>query len=385
MLAAVVAGLVVASGRLNNKTTAGTPTTLRRETTTTAKPVPPPAVTASLVGWALPVPISQALVLPAAPASLLVVGGETANGQTASGAFLVSTASGSLHLDAALSTGVRAAAGAVVGNEVLVFGGANRLPVGTIQAFTAPGVPVPPATTKPVPTKSVPTKSVPTTTARAKTAAVTAASASTTGNLPGARAGAVAVTFDGRAYVVGGSNGAAPDASVISTTNGVSLQAVGTLPVAVRFPAAAVLGDKLYVFGGETLVAGKWSRTNDIQEMDLANGHAAVIGHLPKAVTGAVAVDLGGNLYIAGGLGTGAANGTVWGFEPQAGAVVAQATLATPVAYTGAAVLGDKAWFVGGQTNGGKLVGSVQTLQLAPPTPTTAPVSHHHAGTKAGR
>lgn len=381
LLAAVVAGLIVASGRLNNVANSKGPTTTHRHTTTTVKPVPPPPVTAALAGWGLPVPISQAAVVPSAPSSILVVGGEASNGQTASGAFLVDTATGSLHLDAALTTGVRAASAVVIGSKVVVFGGATTLPVGTVQTFPAPGAPTTATTSVPAvghKKSSLPYKSTTT------TASKVAPTASASGNLPGARAGSAAVSFAGHAYVVGGSNGAAPDGAVMSTTNGISLQTVGSLPVAVRFPAAAVLGDKLYVFGGDTLRPGAktWSAVDDIQEMDLSNGHAAIIGHLPHALRGAVAVVIDDNIYVAGGSGPAGTNGTVWGFEPQDGSTVAQASLTTPVAYAGAAVLGNKAWLVGGQASNGKLIGSVQTLTV-PHVTTTTPTTPVPAGHKA--
>ncbi len=408
VVAAVAAGLVVISRRPTR--TATPPTRARHPVTTTTLPVvPPPSVSTALAPFSLPVPIGQALVLPGTSTQLLVVGGEPVSGPPAKGAFLVGTSGNGLHLAATLAAGVKDASGLVLRGQDMVFGGAGPSPSSAVQTFTAP--------------------SSGTAHGRAGTAATTATTATTataTGSMPGPRAGSGAVKVGATAYVVGGYDGAAADARILATNDGSTFRVAGTLPLPVRNAAVAAVGGQIYVFGGEVLVPaaaassgaskapGKhthgsrarpvrgpakvasratsttsttaavhpipgWHPVADIQRFDPASGKAAVVGQLPAAIEGAVAVTLGGHIYVTGGRGPAGTNGQVWGFEQQVGRVVVAGALPTPVAGAGATVMGNTAWLVGGRAADGKLIGSLQTLRAragaAAATPTSAPSS----------
>jgi hypothetical protein len=377
LVGAVVAGVVVIEGRANRL--ALPPARVKhRVTTTTVAPTPPPPVVTALAPFTLPVPIGQPVVLAGGPSALLVVGGAPPTGAPAKGAFLVSTSGSGLHLAATLVTGVSDASGVLLGGRDLVFGGAAPGATAAVQAWSA----------------SRPSK------------AAQAAVATTTGALPATRAGSGAAEVHGSAYVVGGWDGAQPDGQVVATANGSSFTVAGLLAVPVRNPAVAAVGGKVYVFGGDALTrpapanprsgraaragagragavrhptrgtapvtttvpapAARWLPVDDIQVFDPATGRSAVVGHLPTAVQGAVAVNLGGHIYVAGGNGPAGTNAAVWGFEQSVGRVVQEGALPTGVSGAGAAVIGDQAWLVGGRAADGKLIGSLQTVRARP-------------------
>jgi hypothetical protein len=289
------------------------------------------------------VPITAALVLPGPAGQLVVVGGEVASGQSATGAFLVNPATGALRLVANLAVGVHEAAGAVLGGRDYVFGGASGGlggPISSVvQSFPAP------TTTQP--------------------GAAVAAVAS--GHLPAPRAADVAVTVGTATYLVGGYSGPAAVAKVLRTSDGSTFTPVGNLAVPVRDAAVGALDGQIYVFGGAKPVASvhgvDWEPVADIQRFDPTSGEASIIGHLPLAVSGAVAANLGGHLYVAGGDTALGANATIWGFEATRGAVVVSGHLPVPVSGAGAADDSGGVWLIGG-TRAGRPVGSVQVLRL---------------------
>ena len=107
-------------------------------------------------------------------------------------------------------------AGATLAGRALVFGGGTAAPSAEVQRF------------------------------------VTGGRVLSSGSLPEARADAAAVTIGARAFVIGGYDGSSLDAEVLSTTDGLHFSPVAALPVPVRYPAAAVLDGRIYVFGGES-------------------------------------------------------------------------------------------------------------------------------------
>jgi hypothetical protein len=180
------------------------------------------------------------------------------------------------------------------------------------------------------------------------------------GQLPGPRSDTTAVTLGATAYLLGGYDGVSYDAAVLATTDGRHFRTVATLPVPVRYPAVAGTGHQIWVFGGQT-PAGP---TDVIQQISLATGRAAVVGHLPAQTTGAVALSLGGRIYLAGGqvpvrpAGHGgppvsasrglATSSAVLAFSPGRHVVTLAGLLPVPVANAAAAVFAGTAFLVGG-------------------------------------
>ncbi len=208
--------------------------------------------------------------------------------------------------------------------------------------------------------------------------------------LPGPRSGLAAVTIGATAYLVGGAAGPGPAADVLATTDGRHFRTVARLPVPVRDPAVAALNNQIWVFGGQT-ASGP---TSDIQRVTVpaagqpstgqpSVARAAVAGHLPRPVTGAAAMALGGTLLVAGGQvsrpgrtpGT-VISGQVLSYRPGPTAAVRVAgQLPVPVANAGVAVTGGTAFLVGGN-DGVRPVPTVTRIQLAadpPAVPAASP------------
>ena len=243
-------------------------------------PKPIPAIEAGLLPWHLDAPLSRETVLPGTGDSLVVAGGLTSSHRPSSKIFRLATPAGSTSPLGTLAAAAFDAAGGQLPSGNLTMGGATPAAVGTVQVLTTPGG----GASSPGPV-----------------------SGSIVGSLPQPRAGATAVTIGPTLYILGGSGGAAPESTVLSTADGHHFRSVATLPVAVSHAAVASLGGTIYLFGGET--AGG-SLVDDIQSVDPTNGKTTIVGHLPQPTAGAFAAVLGGNVYVAGGI-TNSPAGTV--------------------------------------------------------------------------
>lgn len=306
-----------------------------------------PAVESGLLPWSLPAPVSREVVLPGGGNSLIVLGGLNGS-SSASGVFSLDSASGALRSIGALRTRVHDAAGAILAGREIVFGGGSPATVATVDAFPS--------------------------------------SAPTPGSLPAPRSDAAAASIGDTAYIVGGYTGSAADPSVLATTDGTTFRTVATLRVPVRYPAVAAVAGKLYVFGGEAISgpdAGK--PVDDIQVIDPSRRSVSIAGHLPAPLEAAAAVVLGGAVYVVGGdttapqpsvAGAGTTQTTpppaagsagvfttpgILAFDPSSRRVLAAGRLQVPVSHAGVAVLGSRAWVVGGESNG-RQIAAVQML-----------------------
>jgi hypothetical protein len=98
-----------------------------------------PAAEAGLMPWHLAAPVSREVAVAGPPGRLIVLGGLTTGGGSASGIYAVRTGSGAVHQVGALSAPVHDAAVAVIGQHAVVFGGGSPATVATVQAFTLHG------------------------------------------------------------------------------------------------------------------------------------------------------------------------------------------------------------------------------------------------------
>jgi hypothetical protein len=317
------------------------------------------AAESGLLPWRLPAPVSREVVLPGQHRRLIVLGGLTPGGASASGVYSVRTSTGASRRIGALGVAVHDAAGAVAGGRALVFGGGSVASIATVQGFSLPGGDVHAAA------DLVP--------------------------LPQARSDLAAVTIGATIYLLGGYDGTHPDAAVLATTGGRSFQQVAALRVPVRYPAVAALGGKIYVFGG-LAVNGPHAGApvNTIQVVDPARHTSAVAGRLPEPLSGAAAVTLGGEVFVAGGEsttpqprapgmgttqyraggpGVGGESGratstvsTIWAFQAATGRLLPAGRLQVPVSHAAVAVSGSEAWIIGGESHG-DLVSAVQMIR----------------------
>jgi len=353
-----------------------------------AVPVSTPAVESGLLPWKLAAPISRVVVLAGSGTHLVVMGGLTTGNTSSSGIYALDTANGSLNQVGALVGPLHDAAGAVVGGQDVVFGGGASTSVDTVQAF--PSMP------------------------SVGTLGSAPAVATVVGSLPTPRSDAAGVTVGPTTYLVGGYDGTNPDVAVLATTDGHTFRSVASLSVPVRYPAVTALGGKIYVFGGQAITGARAGEpTSAIQVIDPVRHTVSVAGQLPEPLSGAVAVTLGGHVYVVGGestapqsstpgigstqigpssssnpgagksgaitdryvTGAGASAhlmastspaatstvSTIWAFDPTSGRLATAGHLQLPASHAGVAVLGSTAWLVGGESDGAP-VSAVQML-----------------------
>ncbi len=253
---------------------------------------------------------------------LLVIGGETSSGST-DHVYQFDPASGRTAPYGSLAQPLHDAAATTVNNETLVFGGGNTSTFDAVQALVSGGRATP------------------------------------VGHLPAALSDLSAVHVAGASYILGGYDGRTPSASVFQTTDGRAFVRVARLPTPIRYGAAATLGDKIYVFGGE-LADG--SETSAIQEYDIATERSVVAGHLPDAVSHASAVTFHGAIYLLGGRIRGSASDRILRFDPARNVGVPAGRLPQPVFDGAAAVSGDRAYLLGGLGSGDSALDTVITL-----------------------
>jgi outer membrane protein assembly factor BamB len=325
-----------------------------------------PAAEAGLMPWHLAAPISREVAVAGPRGQLIVLGGLTSGGVSANGVYALRAVTGAARRIGALRAPLHDAAAAVLGGRALVFGGGSSATLATVQAFALPA-------------------------GHSRTAGTLATAA---GSMPVPRSDAAAVTIGPATYLVGGYDGARPDAQVLATTNGRTFTKVAALKIPVRYPAVAALGGQIFVFGGQAITGPHAGAPLDaIQAVDPARHTAAVIGHLPEPLAGAVAVTVGGEVFVAGGessaaqrltpgagttqLGPGESSpgpgagassaptstvSTIWAFDPATKRLLVAGRLQVPVSHAAVAVVGSTAWIVGGESHGA-LVATVQMLR----------------------
>jgi hypothetical protein len=336
-----------------------------------------PSATATLFPTQLGAPISDDSVLAGPGADLTILGGATTGGYQAPGVFTFDTSTGALVHVANLSSSLEDAAATVISGKDLVLGGRSSAVQATVQAVSAPA---------------------PAANGSANAGSIGVATARALGTLPKPRTDAAAVTMGPTTYLVGGDDGATPDASVIATTDGTTFETVATLKRPVRFPAVAAVGTTIYVLGGEVLTAsGSWAPVDTVQAVYPARREARIVGRLPAPLSEASAVTLSDAVFRLGGIGptatsaqvattttsttaapnpgtpgSAAAQGTTQGsvlwFDPERMSFKPLAQLPVPVCRSGVAVVGSTAWVVGGLSNSTP-VASVQEVSLDVPPP----------------
>jgi hypothetical protein len=261
----------------------------------------------------------------AAPASdgILVIGGEDSAGTSTDRVYGLDPATGRSRIAGSLAQPLHDAAATTIAGQTLLFGGGNTSTLDLVQALV-PGGP-----------------------------------ATSIGRLPAAMSDLSAVRAGRAAYVLGGYDGQTPSGSVLQTTDGRTFTRVARLPTPVRYGAAATLGDKIYVFGGEL---GDGSETTDIQEYDIATERAVVAGHLPAPISHAAAVTLDGAVYLLGGRIRGAASDRIRRFDPAQNVAVPAGRLPQPVFDGAAAVYRNRGYLLGGLGGADTALDSVISL-----------------------
>jgi hypothetical protein len=305
--------------------------------------------------------------------ALTIAGGLTAGSATTGAVTLLNPVTGQTLQAGRLTVPTHDAAGAVLGSRPFVFGGGSAASTAAVQSGQ---------------------------TGQSSQSGQRGPAWTAPGRLPGLRSDLSAVTVAGKAYLVGGYDGASYNPAVLATADGRSFSVAARLPVPVRYPAVAALGSQIWVFGGQT----PGGITGAIQRIDLSTGKAAVAGRLPAPLTAAAGFTLGGRIYIAGGqtapatgrsglaspTATLTTSGQVLEYEPSAqpgtpGVTDVAGQLPVPVSNASAAVTGGAAYLIGGE-NGSRPLPSVTTFRLVSAASALPPlaVGNPAAGTAAG-
>jgi outer membrane protein assembly factor BamB len=279
----------------------------------------------------LPAPISGESVV-ATKKGPLILGGLDSSSNSASGVFLLNSASDKLSEAGSLTGPLHDSAATLLGERVLVFGGGTEASTDAVQALSAPGGTV-----------------------------AAGANAEAIGRLPTVRSDLSAVTVGETAYVLGGYDGSKPIDSVLATIDGSTFTRVARLPAPGRYLAVAALAGHIYAFGGET---ASGSASDAIQEVDPKAGTARVVGHLPAAVSHASAVALDGDVYVLGGEAGGSPTSQIWHFEPGKKIVSAAGKLPRPISGGAAAAVGSSAYLIGGTGVGAMPIRMVVKLSI---------------------
>ena len=347
--------------------------------TAAAADPPIPAVEAGVLPWTLASAVSREVVLPGGGSSLLVIGGLDAGQASTSTIYSLDVTSGNETVQGHLAAATHDAGGAVVAGRVDLFGGGSPATIPAVEQFAASpgmGTPTPAPTNWQAanfggewsPANAAPPGNAPVVITGATTTATAPAplTASSGGNLPRPRSDLSAVTVGTTTYVVGGYTGSAPDADIWATTDGVNFKVAGQLVTPVRYGAVVAHAGLVYVFGGQA-VGGPTdgAAVASVQVFDPSSRKVKVVGSLPQALAGSTAVDLDGNVYIAGGVGNGAAAApgaavkvsttavnSVWAWDTNTNRALPAGTLQVPIAYAGAAVTYGRAWLIGGESQG---------------------------------
>ena len=324
-----------------------------------------PAVEAGYLPWTLGAPLSRESVLPGPGTAVTLAGGLSTGDTPLKQVVSLDTATGQISTIGALPSGVAGAATARAGTDNFILGGNGGGAGATAQSVRLGSL-----------------------------AAGSSASPTLAGSLPHPRTGAAAVTMGSKAYVIGGSDGTKADREVLATSDGTRFTTVASLPVPVSYPAVAAVAGKIYVFGGEAVRGAQAGRPVDvIQAVDPKTHTASRIGRLPIPLAGSAAAVIGGHLYVAGGVTTasGASTGfisevsapahsapsasgsdptptavaDVWAFDVSQHRLLQAGSLPAAIANAGVAVVGQRAWLVGGEEQGTP----VSSVEMFTPNP----------------
>jgi len=165
------------------------------------------------------------------------------------------------------------------------------------------------------------------------------------GRLPTTRSDLSVATVRGRSIVVGGYDGASVPRSILAQ-HGRGLRPQGRLQHGVRYAATAVVGQDIFVFGGEV----DHRQLGDVQRVDVRTGQTTVVARLPRPLGHAVAVYAGGRVLLMGGrIGLDRQTSAMWWFDPASHRFTPAGHLPVPLSDSAAVVLGRRIWLLGGE------------------------------------
>jgi outer membrane protein assembly factor BamB len=188
------------------------------------------------------------------------------------------------------------------------------------------------------------------------------------GSVPSAFHDAAGAMIGGRLFVFGGGSRTGTDLVQVFDPRTRTASVVGHLPVALSDLSAAAIGDTVYLVGGYD---GRIPRTEIYATRD--GRTFRVVARLPVGLRYAAVTSVDGALVIAGGLSSGGPVDTVSRFDPSTGTIVRLGSLPTPVAHATAFAIDETAYVAGGQSPSGAAVSGVDAID-----PTTGAITAQH-------
>jgi hypothetical protein len=274
-------------------------------------------------GYALAAPVQREVAV-ASSGSVVIAGGLDAAGSSTSGVFRMDPASGKLTRVGAVPEPFHDAAGAMLGNRLLVFGGGAAHSSSSVQEFD-----------------------------------LGTGRGSVIAHLDHPLSDVSSATIGGTVYLVGGYDDHSARTEIYATTDGRTFRLAGKLPAGLRYAAVAASGGKLVIAGG---IDGAGAATSAVDVFDPGSGRVTEIGRLPNALGHASAVTLGGSVYVLGG--SDPARGTladVTRIDVPSGKIAAVAASA-PVSDSAVVVVGSDAYLIGGEV-GKRAVSTVRVVR----------------------
>ncbi len=188
-----------------------------------------------------------------------------------------------------------------------------------------------------------------------------AASAAVAGRLPAAASDVGAASIGDTIYIVGGYTGVTPLRTIVAWSGTGTGRVVAMLPHPLRYAAVAADAGRLIIAGGTSGVAA----TREVYSFDPAAGRVTHLARLPRALTHASAVTLGGVVFVIGGRGSleGTQVGGILAIDPVSRRVSAAGSLPVRLSDTGAATVPDGALVVGGRSADGTLSDRIYLLR----------------------
>jgi len=185
-------------------------------------------------------------------------------------------------------------------------------------------------------------------------------------SLPAPIAGESVVALRKGPLILGGLDSTEASVSGVFQLDGNSgrLSEVGSLSGPLHDAAAAVLGDRVLVFGGGTEVSSDEVQALPVPGGEISSGAtASAVGHLPSVRSDLSAVALGGRVYVLGGYDGRAPLDSVLATS-DGGSFTQVATLPAPVRYMAVAALDGKIFAFGGEPANGGSSDAIQEVDL---------------------
>lgn len=273
-------------------------------------PTGPPRLTARVLSWHLPDPLSRSVAM-AEGARVLLAGGLGPGDRSTGQVLAIDPRRGVVRPAGQLAVPLHDSAGTVLAGRPTVIGGGGAAELAEVQAQDPQG------------------------------------HWQVTGRLPGARSDLSVVKAGSRALVIGGYDGTSTPTAVLATADGRRFHEAGTLPTGLRYSGAALAHGSVWILGGE--VDGR--ELDEVLRLDPRTGRVHRAGRLPRALGHEAVVPVGPRLLVLGGrTSPDAVTAQMWWFTPRTGAWTRAGRLPYPVADAPWVVHGSQAYLFGGES-----------------------------------